>query len=88
MTINIESINKSSFFTDTEKIILNKMLYWENRGNDSAFILINEGGLIELNAHKLFSAINHLVNLRILRKRNCEAIAYEWDNKEELFNYL
>lgn len=88
MTINIESINKSSFFSDTEKIILNKMLYWENRGNDSAFILVNEGGLIELNANKLFSAINHLVNLRILRKRNCEAIAYEWDNKEELFNYL
>lgn len=45
MTINIESINKSSFFTDTEKIILNKMLYWENRGNDSAFILVNEGVL-------------------------------------------
>jgi len=87
MTINIESINKSSYFTDTEKIILNKMLYWETRGNDSAFILVNEGGLI-LNTHKLFSAINHLVNLRILKKRNCEAIAYEWDNKEELFNYL
>ena len=88
MTINIESINKSSYFTDTEKIILNKMLYWETRGNDSAFILVNEEGLIELNTHKLFSAINHLVNLRKLKKRNCEAIAYEWDNKEELFNYL
>ena len=92
--ITRKNIKNSNKFTETEKIVLDHMLKWEEwnksqgRKNEDAFIVSNESGLIEIKASILFEAIYHLVDLGILKKRNCDAIAYEWDNRMALENYL
>lgn len=84
------SVSRSKYFTDLEKVILGKMIDWEewNKKNQSldeeTFIITNEAGLIELDAHELFHAINHLVELGILKRRNCDAVAYEWADRERI----
>lgn len=80
-------------FTETEKVILDKMLEWEewnqSRGRkDDIFVVANEAGLIEIGAHNLFTAFGHLVDMGILKKRDCDAVAYEWDNRALLRSHL
>ena len=92
--ITKDSITDSKLLTDTEKTVLLHMLKWEEwnkvhqRENEDTFILANESGLIEIDAYTLFTAIYHLVELGILKKRDCDAVAYEWDNKERLEEFL
>lgn len=89
-TICKHSVSRSKYFTDLEKVILGKMFDWEewNEKNQSSdeetFIITNEAGLIELDAHELFHAINHLVELGILKRRDCDAVAYEWADRERI----
>lgn len=88
-----QNIKNSNKLSDIEKIIIDHMLKWEDwnlKHNviEEVFILTNESGLIELEASALFEAINHLVELKILKRRECEAIAYEWNVKEILLDYL
>lgn len=57
----------------------------KNQSSDEeTFIITNEARRIELHAHELFHAINHLVELGILKRRNCDAVAYEWANRERI----
>lgn len=57
----------------------------KNQSSDEeTFIITNEARLIELHTHELFHAINHLVELGILKRRNCDAVAYEWANRERI----
>lgn len=91
--ITRDTIKDCNKFNSTEKIVLDHMLMWENWNKDhnssvETFILTNESGLIEVDAHELFSAINNLVEIGILRRRECDAVAYEWNNKEFLLDYL
>lgn len=92
--ISKENITKSNQLSDTEKIVVCQMLKWEEffkaqgREDEDVFICTNEGGLIELNAHELFKAINHLVDLEILKRRECDAVAYEWRNRNLLTELL
>ena len=91
--ITRERVKDSTKLTATEKMILDKMLEWEgwrqDRGcADDTFIIANEAVLIEMGASDLFTAFGHLVDMGILKKRNCDAVAYEWDNRALLENYL
>lgn len=86
MEITRENIANSNKLTAVEKIIIQRLLYWEADGD--AFIMVNERILNEINSHRLFAAIWHLVSLGIIKRRECEAIAYEWDNKNLLKSYL
>lgn len=64
---------------------------WHNshgHGNEDIFILTNESGLIEMDTDILFKAISHLVNLGVLKRRNCDAVAYEWNDKTILETYI
>ena len=58
------------------------------RKSDDGFIAVNETGLYEQNVHELYAAISHLEELHIIRKRNCEAEAYEWYDKTVLLKML
>lgn len=58
------------------------------RKSDDGFIAVNETGLYEQDIHELYVAINHLKELHIVRKRNCAAEAYEWDDKTVLLKML
>ena len=89
-----ENIQNSKNFNDIEKRILEQMLKWENyfksqgRDNEEVFICTNESGLIEIGAHSLFEAIKHLSELGILKRRECAAVAYEWNDKAVLERML
>ena len=74
---------ESVLFTPMERLILKHL-----RQSDDGYIAVNETGLYEQNTHELFAAIKHLEELNIVRKRNCEAIAYEWNDKTVLLKML
>ena len=58
------------------------------RKSDNGFIAVNESGLYEQDTNELFTAIRHLEELHIIRKRDCEAVAYEWDDTNVLLKML
>lgn len=72
-----------TLFTPMERLIMEHL-----RNSDDGFIAINETGLYGQNVNELFAAIRHLTELRIIQKRNCEADAYEWDDKMVLLKML
>lgn len=74
---------KEALFTPMERLVMEHL-----RKSDDGFIAVNETGLYEQDTHELFTAIRHLEELRIIRKRNCEADAYEWDDKTVLLKML
>lgn len=73
---------ETKLFTPMERLIM------EHLRQSDGYIAVNETGLYEQDTHKLFTAIRHLEELHIIRKRNCEAIAYEWDDKTVLLKIL
>ena len=74
---------EAELFTPMERLIMKHL-----RQSNDGYIAVNETGLYEQNTHELFTAIRHLEKLHIIRKRNCEAIAYEWDDKTVLLKML
>lgn len=74
---------KKELFTSIERLIMEHL-----RKSDDGFIAVNESGLYEQDPHELFAAISHLEELHIIRKRNCDADAYEWDDKTVLLRML
>lgn len=74
---------EKELFTPMEILIMEHL-----RKSDDGFIATNETGLYEQNAHELYKAINSLMEKRIIRKRNCDAEAYEWDDKNVLLRML
>lgn len=74
---------EKELFTPMERLIMEHL-----RKSDDGFIAVNESGLYEQNPHELFTAISHLEGLHIIRKRNCDADAYEWDDKTVLLKML
>lgn len=67
---------RKELFTPMERLVMEHL-----RRSDDGFITVNETGLYEQDTHELFAAIRHLEELHIIHKRNCEADAYEWDDK-------
>lgn len=63
---------------DAEKIIIDHLNMWEEQYGEG-FILTDECGLIEIDAHILFLAIRNLVDKGLIRRRECDAVAYEWN---------
>lgn len=86
--ITVNNIYGSNYFTDAEKKCLEHMLIWEERHSEDAFISPDESGLIELGIKNVFVACRHLIELGILKVRGCEAIAYEWNDKNLIKNYI
>lgn len=43
------------------------------------FICPNQADFINDDTHKLFSAISNLIIMGIIRRRNCEGLAYEYN---------
>lgn len=86
--ITINKILQSKKLTDIEKKCLEHMLIWEERHPEDTFILPDESGLIELGIRNVFAACRHLTEIGILKVRGCEAIAYEWNNRQLLEKYL
>jgi hypothetical protein len=86
--ITIENVKASRKLNDTEKIVMEHMLIWEERHPEDAFILPDESGLVELGIRNVFAACRHFVELGVLQVRDCEAIAYEWNNKNNLLDLI
>jgi hypothetical protein len=74
---------EKALFSPMERLIMEHL-----RKSDDGFIAVNETGLYEQNVHELYAAISHLEELHIIRKRNCEAEAYEWYDKTVLLKML
>ena len=74
---------EEELFTPMERLIMEHL-----RKSNAGFIAVNETGLYEQDVHELFAAIKHLEELHIIRKRDCEADAYEWDDKTVLLKLL
>ena len=74
---------EEALFTPMERLVMEHL-----RKSNDGFIAVNETGLYEQDIHELFFAIRHLEELHIIRKRNCEAEAYEWDDKTVLLKML
>ena len=70
---------EQEFFTPMEILVMEHLRNAES--TDDKFVLTNETGLHEQNAHELFTAIRHLEELKIIQRRNCEAVAYEWNRE-------
>lgn len=80
---NITDHMEETLFTSMEKLIIEHLIK-----SDDGFIAVNETGLYEQSTHELFSALGHLEELYIIRKKNCEADAYEWNDKTVLLEML
>lgn len=74
---------EETLFSPMERLIMRHL-----RKSDDGVIAVNETGLYEQDTHELYAAISHLKELHIIRKRNCEAEAYEWDDKTVLLKML
>ncbi len=74
---------EEALFTPMERLVMDHL-----RKSDNGFIAVNESGLYEQDVHELYVAIKHLMELHIIKKRNCEAEAYEWDDKTVLLKML
>lgn len=74
---------EQEIFTPMERLVMEHL-----RKYDDGFIAVNESGLYEQDIKELFTAIYSLEEKRIIRKRDCEAIAYEWDDKTVLLKML
>ncbi len=74
---------EETLFSSMERLVMEHLCK-----SDDGFIAVNETGLYEQDTHELYAAINHLKELHIIRKRNCETEAYEWDDKTVLLRTL
>jgi DNA-binding HxlR family transcriptional regulator len=63
-----------------EILILNHL-----RKSDDGFIAVNETELYDQNPKELFKALNSLVEKNIIKKKNYEAVAYEWTDTSILY---
>ena len=77
---------KMNLFSPIEILVMDSLKKNLDCGID--FITVNEDGLFEHDPHELFKALDHLVKLHIIRKRDCDGIAYEWDDKYALLRIL
>ena len=77
---------KRELFTPMEILVMDCLKDNVNNGID--FITPNEDTLYEQNPRELFKAINHLTELHIIKKRNCDGDAYEWDDKNALLKLI
>lgn len=82
------SVLDSIVLTAAEKNVICQMLEQETYQHNDAFIAVNQSGLIEMNAKDLFDAVNHMVSLNILKRRECDGTAYEWKDKQRLLEYM
>lgn len=74
---------EETLFSPMERLVMEHL-----RKSDDGFIAVNEIGLYEQDTHELYAAISRLKELHIIRKRNCESEAYEWDDKSVLIKML
>ena len=74
---------EKELFSPMERLVMEHL-----RKSEEGFVAVNEGGLYEQNAQELFTAIGRLEKLHIIRKRGCDASAYEWDDKTVLLKML
>lgn len=82
--LQIENHNDMQFSME-EKAVMRRMMQMEEENSD-AFIIPNESCFLKLDTHNLFLAIYHLIELGILKRRECDGTAYEWaDNGREVF---
>ena len=63
---------KQELFTSMEILVMNCLK--ENTDNGIGFITPNEDTLYKQNPKELFKAIEHLTELRIIKKKNCEYV--------------
>lgn len=77
---------KTEIFTQMEILIMDSLKENLNCGID--FIVTNEDKLYGQDQRELFKALNHLSELHIIKKRNCDGDAYEWDDKHALLRIL
>lgn len=74
---------EEALFSPIERLLMDHL-----RRSDEGFIALNETGLYECEPQKLFEAINRLTDLHIIRRRDCDGVAYEWDDRTVLLKML
>lgn len=77
---------KQELFTSMEILVMNCLK--ENTDNGIGFITPNEDTLYKQNPKELFKAIEHLTELRIIKKKNCDGVAYEWNDTNVLLKMI
>lgn len=73
---------KKQKLTNMETLIINHL-----KESRCGFIAPNEAGLYGQDPNMLYDAIKSLCDKGIIRKRDCDADAYEWNDKNLLENY-
>lgn len=77
---------KQELFTSMEILVMNCLK--ENANNGIDFITPNEDTLYKEDSMELFKAIEHLIKLHIIKKRDCDGDAYEWNDMNALLKMI